>query len=337
MRLGGETFQIMSDADFRVSVVVPTVNRPIESVRAVLSALRQDPPPAEVVVVVDGPDDDSVEALSAIADARVRIFRNDASKGASAARNRGIFEARYPWVALLDDDDEWLPGKLAVHLGQLRRSGSSASNTVFATAAEWHGEDGVHVWPTRKKREDESVADYLFVRTKPGEGLLATPTLLVARDLALAVPFDARHSLHEDYEWLMRLEVHGARFDVALDAVVKVNAPRLRQSASTSVTWRDSLAWALLNSGKLGDRAFAAFCLTEVARRARLTRDARTFVALIAIANLGRPRVLDLLRYLLVWVLPEAGRRGLWRNLQRYVERPKRVANFIRRLGPRRG
>ncbi|MFB9733530.1 glycosyltransferase family 2 protein [Ornithinimicrobium kibberense] len=92
-----------------VSVVVPTFNTRPEFLRAaVLSAVSQDPPPLEVLVVDDG----STIALEAPDHSLVRVIRQD-NRGASAARNRGIREARGELVAFLDADDLWYAGKLA--------------------------------------------------------------------------------------------------------------------------------------------------------------------------------------------------------------------------------
>jgi glycosyltransferase involved in cell wall biosynthesis len=91
-----------------ISVVIPTRNRAALVPRAVHSALAQTLRDIEVIVVVDGPDPDTVEALAAIDDPRLRVVALDASGGAPAARNVGARNAGAPWVALLDDDDEWL-------------------------------------------------------------------------------------------------------------------------------------------------------------------------------------------------------------------------------------
>jgi glycosyltransferase involved in cell wall biosynthesis len=94
-----------------ISVVIPAYNRPAMVARAVQSALSQRPaPPAEVVVVDDASTDATAEAARA---AGARVIRHAENRGQSAARNTGIRVATQEWVALLDSDDEWLPGHLA--------------------------------------------------------------------------------------------------------------------------------------------------------------------------------------------------------------------------------
>ncbi|HUG39951.1 MAG TPA: glycosyltransferase family A protein [Longimicrobiales bacterium] len=101
-----------------VSVVVPTRDRASLLRRAVLSALAQTAPPLEVIIVDDASTDDTPDAAARLAqeDPRVRTLTVPEAAGAAAARNRGVAVARGDWVALLDDDDEWLPEKLALQL-----------------------------------------------------------------------------------------------------------------------------------------------------------------------------------------------------------------------------
>jgi glycosyltransferase involved in cell wall biosynthesis len=71
----------------------------------------------EVVVVADRCRDGTAEAVARLAreDERIRVLVLDAG-GAAAARNAGLQEARGEFVAFLDDDDRWLPSKLARQL-----------------------------------------------------------------------------------------------------------------------------------------------------------------------------------------------------------------------------
>ena len=94
-----------------VSVVIPTRNRPRLVLRAVASAMRQTYRTLQIVVVVDGPDTESVIALREVQDARIKIVALHENVGGSEARNVGVRESSGNWIAFLDDDDEWLPEK----------------------------------------------------------------------------------------------------------------------------------------------------------------------------------------------------------------------------------
>lgn len=100
-----------------VSVVIPTFDRAALLPVAVASALAQRPAPLEVIVVDDGSTDDTPEVCRRFPPP-VRTIRQ-ANTGPAAARNRGIRKARGDYVAFLDSDDVWLPGKLAAQLAAL--------------------------------------------------------------------------------------------------------------------------------------------------------------------------------------------------------------------------
>jgi glycosyltransferase involved in cell wall biosynthesis len=93
-----------------VSVVIPAYNAQAVIGRAVESVLSQTIPPSEILVIDDGSTDCTGRAVAQYGD-KVRYIRQD-NAGASAARNRGIQEARGWWIAFLDADDQWLPNRL---------------------------------------------------------------------------------------------------------------------------------------------------------------------------------------------------------------------------------
>lgn len=105
-----------------VTVVIPTHNRPELMRRAAQSALGQDyDGPIEVLVVFDAaqPFDlpDPAAALRS-----VRSITNTRTRGLAGARNSGVVAAAHEYVAFLDDDDEWLPDKLARQVPLLEES-----------------------------------------------------------------------------------------------------------------------------------------------------------------------------------------------------------------------
>jgi len=81
--------------------------------RAIRSALSQQLANLEIIVVDDASTDQTSEYIS-IDFPEVRFLHQEVNQGVGAARNRGIREAANPWVVILDDDDELLPGALAM-------------------------------------------------------------------------------------------------------------------------------------------------------------------------------------------------------------------------------
>lgn len=292
-----------------ISVIVPTRNRPESVVRAVRSALNQSFPPLEVLVVVDGPDPDTVHALTKICDPRLIVVELTENGGPSRARNVGTQHSTGDWVAYLDDDDEWFPEKLRTQVA-FADCASESSRLVLATRVEWKGDSTTDHWPLRSILPHERVTDYLFVRQRPGEGVLHTSTIMLQRELALSCPFPEHLRIHEDYDWFIALEEAGAEFAVILQPLATYNAPSTRSSLSSNAKWQVSLAWALSRKGDMSERAFSDFCLTTVARLAKLA-GFRAQMAVLSAAFTGRPSLFSTVRFVAICLLSEDARRRL--------------------------
>jgi len=106
MKLGSQT-----EAQTTISIVMPLFNKEKEVCRAVQSVLNQTVRDFELLVVNDGSTDKGPHLVRKMNDPRIRLIEQRNS-GVSAARNRGIEEARAEIVAFLDADDEWLPNFL---------------------------------------------------------------------------------------------------------------------------------------------------------------------------------------------------------------------------------
>lgn len=120
-----------------VSAIVPTFNRAPTLGRALASVFAQTRAPDEVIVVDDGSTDDTGEVLKRFPQARVlRLAQN---RGAAAARNEGIRQARGEYLAFLDSDDEWAPRKLQV---QLEQAGARPAVDLLCTGITVHRRDG---------------------------------------------------------------------------------------------------------------------------------------------------------------------------------------------------
>ena len=93
------------------SVVIPLFNK-AQSINATLnSVLAQSFEDFEIVLVNDGSTDGSMEVAKQIQDPRMKIIEKE-NGGVSSARNRGILEAKYEWIAFLDGDDLWTKNHL---------------------------------------------------------------------------------------------------------------------------------------------------------------------------------------------------------------------------------
>ena len=95
----------------RLTVVLPTRNRPVDLLRAARSVLSQTYRDLELIVIDEGSSDETPDVLVKLCeeDPRVRFIRNDIAVGLPGARNCGIDAARGDLVSFCDDDDAWLP------------------------------------------------------------------------------------------------------------------------------------------------------------------------------------------------------------------------------------
>jgi glycosyltransferase involved in cell wall biosynthesis len=108
----------------KVSTIIPAFNVERTIARAVDSALDQGYESHEVVVVDDGSTDSTRAILGPYAD-RVRVV-NQENRGAAAARNAGVAHSSGSYLAFLDSDDQWMPGKLRKMVAALDRNPSAS-------------------------------------------------------------------------------------------------------------------------------------------------------------------------------------------------------------------
>jgi len=253
-----------------VSVVIPTRGRPQWVVCAVTSALIQSYLCLEVIVVVDGPDPETVGALRGIDDERLRLIELTEPVGGSEARNVGVRAAGGEWVAFLDDDDQWAAQKVEKQMEAAAHI--HARHPIISSRLLANGTDGNRVLPRRLYTPREDVSNYLFCRTglSYGDGMLQTSTLITRRSLLLEVPFLKGLKQHQDWDWLLKV---AKRTDVEIamlpEALTLMRAAGQGESVSRGADWKASLAWAKMARPAMTARAYSFFIATECVPRAR--------------------------------------------------------------------
>jgi glycosyltransferase involved in cell wall biosynthesis len=110
--------------DMRVSTVVAAYNAERTIAQALDSALAQNCRGHEIVVVNDGSTDGTAAVLEKYS-GQIRIV-DQRNQGAAAARNAGVAQTRSRYVAFLDSDDLWMPGKLNTMVAELERNPSAS-------------------------------------------------------------------------------------------------------------------------------------------------------------------------------------------------------------------
>jgi glycosyltransferase involved in cell wall biosynthesis len=198
-----------------VDVVIATHNRP-ELLRVALAAVLGQTYAGQINVflVFDRSEPDQSLASSA-SNRSVVVTTNTRSPGLAGARNSGILAGGSPFVAFCDDDDEWLPTKVAEQVGAL---GSSDALTSVTGIIVHYGDHEV----VRVPKASDVTLDNL-VRDRVME---AHPSTVLVRRSALAgaigmVDEEIPGSYGEDFDWILRAAQAGS-FAVVEQALVKV-------------------------------------------------------------------------------------------------------------------
>lgn len=296
-----------------VSVVIPTRNRPDLVTRAVRSVLAQTVRDLEVVVVVDGPDDATTTALALIGDDRLRVVVLPDSGGAPNARNVGAAEARAPWTAYLDDDDEWLPEKLAV---QLRLARAAAVPTpVIASRLINRTPRAEYVMPRRLPGPGEPLSEYLTVRRGlfHGDGFIQTSTIMAPTELFRRVPFTVGLRRQQELDWTLRATSQDdVDLIVAPEALVVWHQDEDRPRISLEAPWQEQFDWLTGSRHLFTPRAYAAFTMSVLSSMAATTRSPKVFRLLLGEARRhGRPGIIDYVTYLQIWLVGPQLRRAV--------------------------
>ena len=214
----------------RVSVVVPTRDRPDRLATCLAALERQTVPELEIVVVDDASRD--AAAVAAVAGApRARLVRG-AGRGPAAARNAGVAAARAPIVCFTDDDCEPVPGWAEALAARLVAGADAAAG------------------PTRNGRPRsvvaaaaQAVATHLAEATIDAAGRMRfapTSNLACRAEVCAAVPFDESYPLAagEDRDWCARLVGSGRTLAFVPGALV-----RHHQELTPAGFWRQQVRY----------------------------------------------------------------------------------------------
>lgn len=191
-------------------MIIPTFNRAERLHASVESVLAQTCRPLELVVVDDSSSDDTPAAMAALearatqAGVTTRFLRKE-NGGCASARNLGLHNATGEWIAFLDDDDRWLPEKLAMQLAKLAESGASACCCMARKIIQ----RGEVIQPPTPDRLVQGHEPGKFLDGRSDAHLI---TIVFRRDLLPKVgEFDTSLRVSSDTEWIARL-CHVAEF-----------------------------------------------------------------------------------------------------------------------------
>jgi len=179
----------------RVSVIIPTFNRLAFVTEAIESVRKQTYADYELIVVDDGSTDETPQMLHRQPD--ITTIRQP-HRGVSAARNRGIAQARGTYLAFLDSDDLWMPQKLEKEMAFLE---ANTGIPVCYTDEIWIRR-GRRVNP---KKRHQKYSGWIFPQCLP-LCIISPSSVVIHRDIFKAAGlFDEALPVCEDYDLWLRI------------------------------------------------------------------------------------------------------------------------------------
>ncbi|MCX7965309.1 MAG: glycosyltransferase [Syntrophorhabdaceae bacterium] len=176
-----------------VSVIITTFNRKHFLLDAVLSVLKEGFEDKEVIIVDDGSNDGSYEAIK---DLPVKYIWKP-NGGISSARNKGIKASKGKYVAFLDVDDRWLKGKLKTQIEAMEEGGYSVSYTD-----EIWFKNGKRI---NQKKKHKKYSGWIFDKCLP-LCIISPSSVVIKREVFDIVGlFDESLPVCEDYDMWLRI------------------------------------------------------------------------------------------------------------------------------------
>ena len=178
------------------SVIIPTYNRMDKCLRAVESVLQQTCQDFELWVIDDGSSEDIHAALAPYAD-RLN-YRYQANQGTCVARNTGIQLSNGSYIAFLDSDDRWLPGKLAAMQEAIQ---SHPEVGLFYSSVTNVTEDGRVLWQVNARKVQGSA----YLELLNADFIVLSSVVIKRECLEKSGLFDTTLKMAEDWDLLIRL------------------------------------------------------------------------------------------------------------------------------------
>ena len=180
---------------YKISVVIPTLNRINTLQRALDSVINQTYKPAEIIVVDNGSSDGTLKFLREQYPAIKTLTENKV--GVSSARNQGIKKSINQWIALLDSDDAWHPRKLEVQTSML--DSALKEYSLIHTDEVWF-RNNKHINQMKKHKKQ---GGYIFERCLSLCCISPSSVLFKKNILDKVGLFDESLPVCEDYDlWL---------------------------------------------------------------------------------------------------------------------------------------
>ena len=241
----------------KISVIIPVYNAEKYVRKAVLSALEQ-PETAEVVLVEDHSPDNCLQICRDLEkeQEKVRLLRHPDGKnhGAGATRNLGIKNSKYDYIAFLDADDFYLPGRFKV-AKQLFQKYCDIDGVYEATGVHFHDAQVKKRWASSKRKDLATILErvsssHLFEALLKGrKGYIHLDGLVVKKTIFENCGYFFDHlKLHQDTAMVFQMSAYGKLIPGRLNTPVAMRRLHSQNRITSEYNWRQTrfLLWKTL-------------------------------------------------------------------------------------------
>ena len=208
----------LTNANIKISVIIPTYNRGKIIGNSIKSVLNQTFKNLEIIVVDDGSKDNTKEIVDEFKDERVRYIKLNNNTGAANARNIGIKNAIGQYISFQDSDDIFYPDKLE---RQLKNIINKNSNLDFCKIKVIFNSSFSYFVPSIKQEKNlfnNSIINELISKGN----FISNQAILIKKQFLSKYLFDPNLPRLQDYDLILRM-IHRAKISYTKDVLVELH------------------------------------------------------------------------------------------------------------------
>ncbi|MEZ7213275.1 glycosyltransferase family 2 protein [Klebsiella spallanzanii] len=256
-----------------ISVIIPTIGRNSLE-RTLSSVLNQTYDVSQIIICYDGDDYEhfgiGINEICSCDSSKIVVINCGPFNGGNNARQMGIEIASSQYIALVDDDDEWLPCHISSFFEMIT---DIKHDYILYSSGAIFMVDGLKVGerPTRMKKENETFSEYIFTKKSLGweHGFIQSSIMIFSKSLVEKVPFDKKLRFHQDVDWILRVQKSGLPYIYKQNPVKTVIYNSTNDSVSKKIRADQSFEWAKTAFDTIDKRCLGDFLLTQTFRFAK--------------------------------------------------------------------
>lgn len=202
--------QPMATCSIPLSIIIPVYNKAEYVARCLNSIIEQDYTDFEIIIIDDGSTDESASIIKQFTDKRINLIHT-VNQGVSAARNRGMAEAKGKYLLFVDSDDYISPH----YLNNIMQTSSSCDVDLYVWGITKDYTNGRQIFKVPKKQgllqAGEFIHEMVEEQYHRHVGIMGyIPNKLIKRDMVMkhGLKFDTHKRLLEDYDFFLSYYSH---------------------------------------------------------------------------------------------------------------------------------